>query len=195
MGNFFNVAPFSQVRYLNNNCITSTLMLLHCYPSSSTTPTAAILHLPLLLLLPFRMIIESNHFGYLAPERAAEANGTYVVWGHTHGCTHTRSHTHEHTWSYAHYLHKLMPVLYWFARIGQHGCPVLPPWTFSFAAHTTHPYNLVMTNTDTRQRGWRQGQGRQRARERTVWVRRGGGERERGRGCNKAGGERGRQVL
>lgn len=141
-------------------------MLLHCYPSSITTPTAAILHLPLLLLLLFRMIIESNHFGYMAPERAADLNGTYVVWGHTHGCTHTWSHTHEHTWSYAHYLHKLMPVLYWFARIGQHGCPVLPPWTFSFAAHATHPYNLVMTNTDTRHRGWRQGQGRQRARER-----------------------------
>lgn len=41
-----------------------------------------------------------------------------------------------------------MPVLYWFAWIGQHGCPVLPPWTVSIAAHATHPYNLVMTDTD-----------------------------------------------
>lgn len=48
------------------------------------------------------------------------------------------------------YLHKLMPVLDRLAWIGQHGGPVLPPRTISFAAHATHAYNLVMTNTDTR---------------------------------------------
>lgn len=46
------------------------------------------------------------------------------------------------------HLNKLMPVLYWFTWIGQHGRPVLPPGTIGFAAHTTHPYNLVMTDAD-----------------------------------------------
>lgn len=41
-----------------------------------------------------------------------------------------------------------MPVLYWFTWIGQHGRPVLPPGTVGFAAHTAHPYNLVMTDAD-----------------------------------------------
>lgn len=47
------------------------------------------------------------------------------------------------------HLNKLMPVLYWFAWIGQHGRPVLPPGTVGVAAHTTHPYNLVMTDAET----------------------------------------------
>lgn len=90
---------------------------------------------------------------------------------------------HTHTQSYyAHYLHKLMPVLYWFAWIGQHGRPVLPPWTFSIAAHTTHPYNLVMTNADMQQgtEGCKDEKAEQTVREGMGW-------RE---GCKKAETER-----
>lgn len=101
--------------------------------------------------------------------------------------------THTHTWSYAHYLHKLMPVLYWFAWIGQHGCPVLPPWTLSVTAHATHPYNLVMTNTDTQQgmeASTRETE-RERERENRVESREGSGmERGSERGYNKARRER-----
>lgn len=88
-------------------------------------------------------------------------------------------HTHRLTRSYAHYLHKLMPVLYWFARIGQHGSPVLPPRTFSFAPYTTHPYNLVMTDADAQQgqEEWKRGWERQREREKQA-VRKGNGWRE-----------------
>lgn len=84
----------------------------------------------------------------------------------------TQMHTHRLTRSYAHYLHKLMPVLYWFARIGQHGSPVLPPRTFSFAPYTTHPYNLVMTDADTQQgqEEWKRGWERQREREKNKQL-------------------------
>lgn len=54
------------------------------------------------------------------------------------------------TQSCAH-LDKLMPVLYWFTRIGQHGRPVLPPGTVGVAAHAAHPDNLVMTDAESRE--------------------------------------------
>lgn len=73
-----------------------------------------------------------------------------------------------------------MPVLYWFAGIGQHGCPVFPPWTVGLTAHTTHPYNLVMTDTDTR-RGMSDGGKDERDRER-EWEQR---ERERALARNR----------
>lgn len=61
----------------------------------------------------------------------------------------TLSHTHTHTRSRARHLHQLMPVLYWFARIPQHGRPVLPSRAFGVATHTTHPDYLVMTDADS----------------------------------------------
>ncbi len=84
-----------------------------------------------------------------------------------------------------------MPVLYWFAWIGQHGRPVLPPRTLSVAAHTTHPYNLVMTNTDT-QRGMgartRETES-ERDREREKMKKGRGVEKGSEQGYNKAGRE------
>lgn len=56
------------------------------------------------------------------------------------------------------HLDKLMPVLYWFAWIGQHGRPVLPPGTVGVAAHATHPYNLVMTDAERRRGEGTQGE-------------------------------------
>lgn len=77
-----------------------------------------------------------------------------------------------------------MPVLYWFAWIGQHGRPVLPPWTVGVAAHTTHPDNLVVTNTVTHHVM------DARTRESERGKERGRGEGEGEGGCNKAARER-----
>lgn len=87
-----------------------------------------------------------------------------------------------------------MPVLYWFAWIGQHGRPVLPPWTLSLAAHTTHPYNLVMTDTDTRE--GTEARTRETESEREGESRKGreGGERGQSEDIIKQG-ERGRRGL
>lgn len=94
------------------------------------------------------MMIFLSSITHKALKKSHTNKYTHVHWAHRHARTHTQG---IGLW-YAHYLHKLMPVLYGFAWIDQHGRPVLSSWTVSITADTTHPYNLIMTNTD-KQRG------------------------------------------